>query len=80
MALIRLLLWCVVGWLAYQGIRALGRGNRPGAAVPPAAPSEDMVRCRACQLNLPRSEAIAIDGQWACCAEHARRGAPAARP
>ncbi|TCJ15353.1 hypothetical protein EZJ19_06975 [Parasulfuritortus cantonensis] len=34
---------------------------------------EDMVRCRVCGVNLPRSEAILSQGRFYCCEEHRRR-------
>lgn len=40
---------------------------------PPARPSgevEDMVRCRVCGVNLPRSEALMSKGRLYCCEEH----------
>lgn len=79
--MIRLLLWGLVAWLLYRGLRSLGGtgagAHRTGAGIGGGA-AEDMVRCFACQLNLPKSEAIDLGGRWACCAEHARRAPPAA--
>jgi uncharacterized protein len=70
----RLLFWCLIGLLLYLGLRKLGGGGRPGSARRAgASPAEDMVRCAACGLNVPKSEALPFDGQWACCAEHARQ-------
>ncbi len=37
-----------------------------------AAQSEDMVSCRHCGLNLPKSEAISSDGDYYCCEAHQR--------
>ncbi|NTV95737.1 MAG: hypothetical protein HGA75_10010 [Thiobacillus sp.] len=34
---------------------------------------EDMVRCKACGVNLPRSEALLSQGRIYCCEEHRRR-------
>jgi uncharacterized protein len=69
-----------MGWLLYAGLRKLARAAQrapgPGAVRQGA---EDMVRCAACGLNLPQSEALAVHGSWACCAEHAARIGPAAR-
>lgn len=50
-------------------------GNRAGQAkVPPPAgknkAAEDMVRCQACGVNLPRSEALMSQGRFYCCDEH----------
>ncbi len=79
MDLIRLLVWALIAWLVVVGVRRLAADARAGGtrrAAPAAA--EDMVQCASCGLNVPRSEAIAIAGRWACCPEHARQ--PAARP
>jgi uncharacterized protein len=38
-------------------------------------PIEDMVRCRKCGVNLPRSEAILSQGRFYCCDEHRNSGA-----
>jgi uncharacterized protein len=37
--------------------------------------AEDMVRCQACGVNLPRSEAILSQGRFYCCDEHRKSGA-----
>lgn len=37
------------------------------------AEAEDMVRCRECGVNLPRSEALLSQGRTYCCEEHRRR-------
>jgi len=37
-------------------------------------PVEDMVRCKACGVNLPRSEAILSQGRFYCSDEHRRGG------
>jgi uncharacterized protein len=48
---------------------AQGREDKP---LPPAEKRavEDMVRCRVCGVNLPRSEAILSHGRIYCCDEH----------
>jgi uncharacterized protein len=33
------------------------------------------VRCQACGVNLPRSEAILSQGRFYCCDEHRKSGA-----
>lgn len=48
-------------------------GQRGGASKPPKdKAAEDMVRCKACGVNLPRSEAILSQGRFYCCDEHRR--------
>lgn len=59
----------LVLWFKHLGKR---RGESGNPAVPKAP--EDMVRCKACGVNLPRSEAILSRGEFYCCDEHRRRG------
>ncbi len=50
---------------------AQSRGDKP--LPPPGGKKtkvEDMVRCRVCGVNLPRSEAILARGRFYCCDEH----------
>jgi len=82
MGVTRLLFWALLGLVAYLALRRLARdgqaSKRQRAGSSGAA--EDMVRCAVCGLNLPKSEALALDGRWACCAEHARQQPPTAQP
>ncbi len=77
----RLLFWALIGVLAYLALRRLARDGQPGGRGRPGSSraAEDMVRCAVCGLNLPKSEALPLDGRWACCAEHARQQPPAAQ-
>jgi len=65
----RLLFWIL---LAVVGYVVAKRWVRPGAHRPGSAdrPSEAIVRCAACGLNVPQSEAHARDGRWYCSREH----------
>ena len=78
----RLVFLCLLGALAYAGLRKLVEGGARRGADSSRGPdaggasAEDMVRCRVCGLNVPKSEALPIDGQWACCAQHARASGP----
>jgi hypothetical protein len=79
--MIRLVFWCLMGVLLYAGLRKLTGGGRGGAGAdrrPDAGAEhvESMVRCRVCGLNLPKSEALPVGDQWACCAQHARASGP----
>lgn len=59
----------LVLWFKYM---ARPRGD---AGKPPATKqAEDMVRCKVCGVNLPRSEALLSKGQFYCCDEHRRSG------
>ncbi len=59
----------LVLWFKHMGKK---RGDTTKA--PPASKqAEDMVRCKVCGVNLPRSEALLSKGQFYCCDEH-RRG------
>lgn len=58
----------LVLWFKHQGNKRVGQDKPPSAREP-----EDMVRCRVCSVNLPRSEAILSKGRFYCCDEHRRR-------
>lgn len=74
----RILFWLLLALVAYLGYRwwRVKRASLQRSASEPAQ-VEAMVRCAACGLNLPQSEALATDGQWFCSEEHRRRGATA---
>lgn len=48
-------------------------GARPSQAARSLA--EPIVRCAACGVHAPKSESLFAEGQYFCCAEHARRHA-----
>lgn len=58
----------LVLWFKHTANKRGGTGKPPAPKAP-----EDMVRCRVCGVNLPRSEAILSKGQFYCSDEH-RRG------
>ena len=58
----------IVLWFKHQAGK---REGLPREEKPP----EDMVRCEACRVNLPRSEALLSQGKFYCCDEHRRSGA-----
>jgi uncharacterized protein len=48
--------------------------HQDGAARPPAASPQDMVRCPVCSVHLPRTDALpGPDGRLYCCQEHRLR-------
>lgn len=48
-------------------------GQRGAPSKPPEnKAAEDMVRCKVCGVNLPRSEAVLSKGRFYCCDEHRR--------
>lgn len=64
---------------ARQAGTQAGHGKkRAGGQPPPPKPLESMERCAHCGIHLPRSEAVLLNGQTWCSAEHARLG-PAKR-
>ena len=71
----RLLLWIVLGLIAYVvakrwvsgGLRRTHGADRP---------TEAMVSCAVCGLNVPQSEALAREGRWYCSSEHLERARP----
>lgn len=58
--------------LAVLWFKNKGRAPRDIEAKKPAD-VEDMVRCRVCGVNLPRSEAILSQDRLYCCDEHRRQ-------
>jgi uncharacterized protein len=68
----KILLIILVTILLVLWFKHMGR-SRGGQAKPPASKApEDMVRCRVCGVNLPRSEAVLSRGRFYCCDEHRR--------
>lgn len=57
----------LVLWFKHMG-RERGKSGKP----PAPRQAEDMVRCKVCGVNLPRSEALMSKGQFYCCDEHRR--------
>jgi len=68
----RLLLWILLAAFAYLVVRSW---SRAGARRMDAndKPSEPIVACASCGLNVPRSEAHEHDGNWYCSREHLER-------
>jgi len=73
----RLLVWVLLAAIAYAVVKGWSRGGGVRGR-PPERPSEPMVRCAACGLNVPQSEALGRDGRWYCSREHLERGKPGA--
>lgn len=61
----------LVFWFRHMANKRIGRDSQPKQDKTP----EDMVRCRVCGVNLPRSEAILSRGRFYCCDEHRRSDA-----
>jgi uncharacterized protein len=59
----------VVLWFKYMGSR-----RKPIEKPPKTPEAEDMVRCKVCGVNMPRSEAIKALGDYYCCDEHRNSG------
>lgn len=67
--MLKLLIWLAIGLAAVFWFRASKR--RQVAPPPETKPGvEDMVRCKVCGVNLPRSEAILSRGRFYCSPEH----------
>lgn len=67
--LITLLLLVVLGVYLFKRMAA----RRVAREAPDERkPVEDMVKCKACGVNMPRSEAILSQGRFYCCDEHRR--------
>jgi len=65
----RLLFWIILGAIVYALLKGWARGGAAAARRRAPAP-ETMVRCEACGLNVPESDAITRDGRWFCSQEH----------
>ncbi|XAH24732.1 PP0621 family protein [Xylophilus sp. GW821-FHT01B05] len=63
-------------WLLRSGreVKPTKPRDTARAAAPRIAPPEDMVRCDACGLHLPRSDALVAANGIFCCAAHQRAG------
>ena len=68
--LLLLLLFGVVAYLLFKGVRRRATARREGDRPAPGA--ERMVACAQCGVHLPEGEAIAGEGRHFCCEEHRR--------
>lgn len=68
--LITLILLVLLGVYLYRRMTRQRDAADADAREAPAV--EDMVRCKTCGVNLPRSEAILSGGRFYCCDEHRR--------
>jgi len=71
----RLLFWLLIAVVAYAAAKHWMRLGA-GRGRPADKPSETIVTCAACGLNVPQSEAHARDGRWYCSREHLERARP----
>jgi uncharacterized protein len=69
----KLLLLIVAVFVVYFVVKGLTR--KRSERVAPPSPSETMVPCARCGVNLPRSEALEAAGGFFCSEEHRRLGA-----
>jgi uncharacterized protein len=67
----KLLLLVIAAAVIYFLLRGLAR-KRSRPSAPP--PSESMVACAQCGINLPRSEALEGGGRFYCSEDHRRVG------
>ena len=77
----RLLLWILVGLLAWWILRPRrrvtpppGAAGGPSANAPAGSAPEAMVDCAACGLHFPASEAIRDGARLYCCTAHRDAG------
>ncbi len=59
-----LIIALVYWWFKYY------RKQAPKQDVP--AKTHDMVSCTYCDINLPKSESLSVDGKYYCCKAHSR--------
>lgn len=71
----RLLLWVVLGFVAWMLLRSRRRPAPPPAGPgAPAGKAEAMVDCAACGLHFPASEAVRDGARLYCCTAHRDAG------
>jgi uncharacterized protein len=75
--MVRILFWLVLAAVAYAVIKSWSRAGRPRSRAG-EKPAELIVRCAACGLSVPQSEAHARGGQWYCSREHLEQARPGA--
>lgn len=68
--LITVILLVILGVYLFR--RMASKRGDDAARRPEAKAAEDMVRCKVCGVNLPRSEAIMSQGRFYCSDEHRR--------
>jgi uncharacterized protein len=68
----KLLLLAAVAFIVVLLVKGAARRNELPRPPQPRG-SEDMVKCRVCGVNLPRSEAIMSRGRFYCGEEHRRQ-------
>lgn len=76
MRILQLLLWALIGWIAFKFLRQ--QLNHPKNGENPSRPnptSTQMVRCHVCGLHVPQHEAVLAQGRYYCCDDHRRRDA-----
>lgn len=71
MILIRLILLLLIAFVVYRLYR-LFSGSRRGTGEQRTL-TDDMVRCAACGVHVPRTRALADGADWFCCEEHRRQ-------
>lgn len=68
----KLLFFILLGAVGVVWFKSQSRPRRD-IERPNQSEVEDMVRCRVCGINLPRSEAILSKGRTYCCDDHRRQ-------
>jgi uncharacterized protein len=73
----RLLVWLILGFLAWWMLRPRKAAPPPGAArtpTPAGTAPEAMVDCAHCGLHFPASEAVRDGARSYCCSAHRDAG------
>jgi uncharacterized protein len=67
----KLILFLLIGFVIYWGLRKMGgAGDRASTPKPPQP--ETMVSCDYCGLHVPQKESIVEQGRYYCGEEHRR--------
>ncbi|HTR00642.1 MAG TPA: PP0621 family protein [Candidatus Acidoferrum sp.] len=76
MGFIRLLMLLAIGYFVWLNVKTyLRKQEIRGARAAERSNNEPIpiVKCRQCQLHLPKHEAVAEGADWFCCEEHRRQ-------
>ena len=69
--LLRIIIFLILGWLAYRLVRRLTQSESVNdVSKPSKLDKEEMVPCDVCGLHVPQNEALNHDGKVYCSTAH----------
>ena len=70
----KLLLFGLLGLIAYMILRSSGRRRQRQRSAPPHPPVQQMMTCAQCGVNLPETESLKSGEHYYCCEQHRELG------